>query len=70
MLLKLSIVLSIAALASAAPKPVSHVIHEKRNTPSKDWVKGARIEKDAIIPMRIGLTQTNLHNGYDLLMDV
>lgn len=70
MFFKLSIVAAIAALAHAAPKPVPHVLYEKRETASKDWVKGARIEKDAVIPMRIGLTQTNLDNGYDLLMDV
>jgi hypothetical protein len=47
-----------------------HVLHEERSTPSRDWVKGARIEKDAVIPMRIGLTQTNLEKGYDYLMEV
>jgi len=70
MLVMLSIVVAIAALVNAAPKPAPHVLHEKREFPSRDWIKGARIEKDAIIPMRIGLTQTNLENGYDLLMDV
>jgi tripeptidyl-peptidase-1 len=38
--------------------------------PPRDWVKGARIEKTAVIPMRIGLTQTNLEKGYDYLMEV
>jgi tripeptidyl-peptidase-1 len=70
MFVKFSLVVTIAALVNSAPNPVPHVLHEKRETPSKDWIKGARIEKDAIIPMRIGLTQTNLENGYDLLMDV
>lgn len=70
MFVKLSIVAAIAALVNAAPAPLRHVLHEERSTPSRDWVKGARIEKDAVIPMRIGLTQTNLEKGYDYLMEV
>ena len=37
---------------------------------SRDWVKSGRVEKSAVIPMRIGLTQTNLETGYDRLMEV
>lgn len=72
MFVKLSVVAAIAALVNvnAAPAPLRHVLHEERSTPSRDWVKGARIEKDAVIPMRIGLTQTNLDMGYDYLMEV
>jgi tripeptidyl-peptidase-1 len=70
MFVKLSIVAAIAALVNAAPAPLRHVLHEERSTPSRDWVKGARIEKDAVILMRIGLTQTNLEKGYDYLMEV
>jgi tripeptidyl-peptidase I len=70
MFLKISVVAAIAALVNAAPAPVKHVLHEERSMPSRDWVKGARIEKNAVIPMRIGLTQTNLEKGYDYLMEV
>ncbi|KUJ11542.1 subtilisin-like protein [Mollisia scopiformis] len=70
MFAKLSVVVGLAALINAAPAPVKHVLHEARDVASRDWVKGARIEKDAIIPMRIGLTQTNLEKGYDYLMEV
>jgi len=45
-------------------------MHEKRQTPSSDWVKVARIEKTAILPMRIGLTQSNLDQGHEFLMEV
>ncbi|MCJ1400607.1 hypothetical protein MMC11_003813 [Xylographa trunciseda] len=58
------------AIASAAPAPSTHALHEKRDAPGADWVKGARIEGGSILPMRIGLTQTNLENGYDYLMEV
>lgn len=48
----------------------SHVLHEKRSQASSPWIKSARVHKDAILPIRIGLTQSNLENGYDHLMDV
>ena len=70
MIVKLSVVAAIAVLVNAAPAPSSHVVHEERTILSRDWVKGARIEKSAVIPMRIGLTQTNLETGYDRLMEV
>ncbi|KAG4030402.1 hypothetical protein MFRU_012g01380 [Monilinia fructicola] len=71
MLVPVSVVsLAIVALASAAPSSVKHVVHEKRNAPPSDWVKGSRIEGSAIVPMRIGLTQSNLDNGYDYLMEI
>jgi tripeptidyl-peptidase-1 len=70
MFVKLSVIAAIAALVNAAPAPTKHVLHEERAIASRDWVKGARIEKDAIVPMRIGLTQTNLEKGYDYLMEV
>jgi tripeptidyl-peptidase-1 len=68
--LKLVAVAAIAALSNAAPAPIKHVQHGKRQTPSSDWVKVARIEGTAILPMRIGLTQSNLDKGHDLLMEV
>jgi tripeptidyl-peptidase-1 len=70
MFLKLSVLTAIVALVNAAPAPVKHVLHEERSTPSRDWIKGARIEKNAVIPMRIGLTQTNLEKGYEYIMEV
>lgn len=70
MLVKLSVVAAIAALVDAAPAPASHVVLEERTAAMSDWVRGARLEKEAVIPMRIGLAQTNLEGGYDMLMDV
>lgn len=60
----------LVAVAAAVPASLKHVLHEKRDVPASDWVKSGRVEADAILPMRIGLTQTNLDNGYDYLMDV
>ncbi|KAK0113865.1 hypothetical protein ONS95_014107 [Cadophora gregata] len=70
MFVKLSAVLSFAALCCAAPSPIKHVLHEERAVERRDWIKGSRLEKSAVVPMKIGLTQTNLDLGYDYLMDV
>lgn len=63
-------VLLTAALSGAVPAPIKHVLHEKREQQSYDWVKGDRVESDAMLPVRIGLTQNNLEKGYEYLMDV
>jgi tripeptidyl-peptidase-1 len=70
MFVKSSVVATIAALVSVAPASSNHVLHEERTILSRDWVKSSRIEKSAVIPMRIRLTQTNLETGYDRLMEV
>ncbi|KAF4963087.1 hypothetical protein F66182_18143, partial [Fusarium sp. NRRL 66182] len=68
--LKIASVSALTALAVAAPSPARHVLHEKRDRPATDWVKGTRIEGSAILPIRIGLTQSNLHNGPEVLKAV
>ncbi|KAH8703187.1 putative protease S8 tripeptidyl peptidase I [Talaromyces proteolyticus] len=68
--LQLAVVSALAALSVAAPSPARHILHEKRHRPSTDWVKTSRVESSAILPIRIGLMQTNLHNGPDYLMEV
>lgn len=63
---------SLVALVAAGPIPDSHVVHEKRGLDhaSKRWVKRERMHKDALLPMRVGLKQNNLHKGHEWLMDV
>jgi tripeptidyl-peptidase-1 len=61
--------LAIAALSGAVPAPIKHVLHEKRGQHT-DWVKGDRIKRDSVLPVRIGLTQNNLDKGDALLMEV
>jgi tripeptidyl-peptidase-1 len=70
MLLSLPVVVALAVLTSAVPTGLKHAVHEKRDTPAMDWVRGSRIETNAVLPMRIGLTQTNLELGYDYVMEV
>lgn len=67
---KLSVFAAIVALSNAAPPSIKHALHEKRQAPSSDLVKVARIESTAILPMRIGLTQSNPEKGHDFLMEV
>ena len=70
LLSQFAVAAAIVSLTCAAPASIKHVLHEERQSPPSDYRKGARIEGSAILPMRIGLTQTNLENGYDHLMDV
>ncbi|KAJ5787152.1 Peptidase S8/S53 subtilisin/kexin/sedolisin [Penicillium paradoxum] len=63
------IALAIAALSEAVPAPVKHVLHEKRGE-HVDWVKGQRIKRDSVLPVRIGLAQNNLEKGDEYLMAV
>ncbi|KAJ5618801.1 subtilisin-like protein [Penicillium lagena] len=65
-----AVALAIVALSDASPASIKHALHEKRDRPSTDWVKGARVEADSVLPMRIGLSQSNLEKGYDYLMEV
>ncbi|OTA67118.1 hypothetical protein K449DRAFT_455218 [Hypoxylon sp. EC38] len=61
----------VAALTIATPAPRSdHVLHEKRETTSKVWIKRDAVSPKMSLPMRIGLKQSNLDNGHNLLMDV
>ncbi|UKZ82800.1 hypothetical protein TrVFT333_010598 [Trichoderma virens FT-333] len=55
----------------------NYVLHETRNPTGtsqvnshRQWKRGDRLDRDAIIPLRIGLVQSNMHLGYDKLMEV
>ena len=57
-------------LLDAVAIPPHHELHEKRQTLHPRWTKAERVESHKLLPMRIGLAQTNLENGYEHLMDV
>lgn len=59
----------LAASAIAAPSGV-HVIHEKRDYVPDAWAKRGKLDSRAILPIKIALTQSNLHRGEDVLMEV
>lgn len=48
----------------------SLVSHEKRHVSRTQWMKRNRIASTALLPVRIGLAQSNLEKGHDFLMDV
>jgi tripeptidyl-peptidase I len=63
--------------ALAVPSPSSsalrrHVVHEKRaaEPAPEHWLAPRRADPAALLPMRVGLAQRNLHMLEDLLMEV
>jgi len=64
-----SLVLS-ALVATVTASPAPHlVLHERRDAPLKNWVKRDTLQAKTRLPMRIGLTQSNLDRGHGLLME-
>ena len=61
--------LAAAPLSSALPSP-GYAVHEKRDLTNTNWVKRSRVERDVVLPVRIGLAQSNLDKGHEFLMDV
>jgi len=60
----------VAGLAAPTVRPGSYVVHESRRDFPKTWVKRSTISSVVKVPVRVGLTQRNLHKGYELLMEV
>ena len=71
MLLDYFSLLCLTASALALPKANNHAVHEERGGNSV-WVPREDVRPDGSIslPVRIGLTQKNLHLGHDMLMKV
>ena len=60
-----------ACITLVTPTPVSrHVLHEKRESVAPRWTQGRRIAPYSRLPMRIGLTQQNLEDAHQHLIDV
>jgi len=66
----LSVLGILAAQVAAVPRPGNHVVHERRDAVPKSWIKRDRLDADAELPVRIGMTQSNLERGHELLMEV
>lgn len=51
--------------------PATHSLHE-RHTPqmAQHWAKRAKMPRQTVLPMRIGLKQSNLDAGHDRLMEM
>ena len=60
-----------ALVAAAVASPTDHyAVHERRNAAPVGWASRGHVKRDAVLPMRIALSQRNLDKGYDHLMDV
>ncbi|KAL9095664.1 MAG: hypothetical protein Q9165_002096 [Trypethelium subeluteriae] len=72
-MVRLSAALASAAvilLCDASPAPSTHAVHEKRDITHPRWMKRDRIDPMVKLPVRIGLSQSNLDRGMDYVMDV
>jgi tripeptidyl-peptidase-1 len=57
--------------AFALPKTTgSFVLHEKREAISQTWTKISRAHPSEMLPVKIGLTQSNQHRAEEYLLDV
>lgn len=61
-----------ALVISAVAVPTAHEyqIHEHRDFLSSVWIEHQRLDGNTHLPVRIGLTQSNLDQGHDLLMEL
>ncbi len=61
----------VASLGKKRDVPATHVLHE-RHLPhwSRQWSKREKVDSSSLLPMRIGLRQSNLDAGHERLMDV
>ncbi|KAF2163195.1 hypothetical protein M409DRAFT_37314, partial [Zasmidium cellare ATCC 36951] len=66
-----SFLLALVASTVAVPTKPASVVHEKRVLfHASQHRKLQPVSRDAVLPVRIGLTQSNLDRGYDHLMDI
>jgi len=66
--LSVCVVAALAVLGECAAIPDTHVLHERRDGQSSRWIK--RDRANGILPMRVGLTQQNLDNAHEYLIDL
>jgi tripeptidyl-peptidase-1 len=59
----------VVALTIAAPFD-THEIHEKRDFVPAGWQQGQRLDEAFILPIQIGLKQSNIDKLHDMLMSV
>ena len=59
-----------AALATASPIGNAHSLHEKRSEIPPGWEKLDALDRRAVLPLRIGIAQSNLDKGWEWLNDV
>ena len=71
--MRVSLVILGAFVAGVVALPTStrYVVHEKRsNADSWNEISHTKPDKRITLPVRIGITQSNLDQGHDILMDI
>ncbi|KAG9941557.1 subtilisin-like protein, partial [Aureobasidium melanogenum] len=69
--MQLSLLSLSVLVASVLASPTgNYVIHEKRDTAPMGWNKGERLDRRALLPMKIALTQRNLDQAAEYLYEV
>lgn len=63
-------VLVLSSWCSAIPTSGKYVLHEERSAMTVGLQKRSKLAGSHLLPVRIGLTQSNLDLGHDWLMDV
>jgi len=61
---------ALAGAAVASPLGLPHSIHEKRNDAPQGWAKRNALDRRAILPMKIGMAQSNMDRGWEWLSEV
>lgn len=60
----------VLAIPTATNEIERHVVHEKRDHVPHRWRRSAKLTPDSVIPIRVALTQQNLHQIEEHLMNV
>ena len=63
-------VLATAVSTLPTSRPWSHVVHEKRSQPPLHWSRNSRPCPSAVLPVKIGLVQQNLHRAEEFINQV
>ena len=59
-----------SCLAAPSANKGNFVLHEKRGGTPHQWTKRTRAHPNEILPVKIGLIQSNLHNAEQYILDV
>ncbi|RMY45607.1 hypothetical protein D0865_09799 [Hortaea werneckii] len=59
-----------AAIAATSPIGNTHSLHEKRSDIPPGWERLDALDRRAVLPVKIGLAQSNLDKGWEWLNDV
>lgn len=62
--------LAVAVEAKPLKRTLNHVVHEERPVARRSWTKGVRLHKAKELPVRIGLSQSNLHRAEEFINEV